>query len=79
MSGAVGSVRRDRELADYLAQMESAGGSIYTADFLAGFHHALAMVAAYESGEEPSPTCARPEVREAARLVLSRMGWRRRA
>jgi hypothetical protein len=67
-------VRRDRELAEYLTAMERDGSDdIFTADFLDGFRHALAMVAAYESGEQPSPDRAKPEVREAARLVLSRM------
>lgn len=63
---------RDEGLAAYLAQMDRAGGGIYTADFRSGFRHALAMLAAYESTEEPLPDRARPEVREAARLALAR-------
>lgn len=63
---------RDKELAEYLAQMDHAGGGIYTRDFCDGFRHALAMVTAFESREEPSPDRVRPEVREAARLALSR-------
>lgn len=65
--------QRDQQLADYLAAMDEAGGAIYAADFCDGFRHALAMVAAYESNEEPAPGRARPEVREAARMVLSRL------
>lgn len=57
-------------LADYLAKMDQAGGGIYTSDFRDGFRHALAMLAAYES--ESAPGHVRPEVREAARLALSR-------
>lgn len=63
---------RDKGLADYLAQMDAAGGGIYTADFRDGFRHALAMLAAFESDEPPAPDRVRPEVREAARLALSR-------
>jgi hypothetical protein len=57
----------DREaLAEYLASMDRAGGGIYTADFRDGFRHALAMLAAQESGGEREP------VREAAREALAR-------
>src|SRR5690348_11418552 len=46
---------RDKELADYLAAMDRAGGGIYTPDFRDGFRHALAMLAAYEFAEERTP------------------------
>lgn len=45
---AVAAQRRDKELADYLREMDRAGGGVYTADFREGFRHALAMLAAYE-------------------------------
>lgn len=61
---------RDEALAGYLAAMDQAGGGVYTEDFREGFRHALAMLAAYETPAEPAQV--RPEVREAARLALSR-------
>lgn len=63
---------RDAGLGKYLATMDNAGGGIYTADFREGFRHALAMLAAFESDEQPVAGRVRPEVREAARLALSR-------
>jgi hypothetical protein len=53
------------DLAKYLAQMDRAGGGIYTADFRAGFRHALDMLTAYRSGDDFEP------VREAARMGLA--------
>ncbi|XBB66839.1 hypothetical protein ABFU82_22445 [Nocardioides sp. WV_118_6] len=61
---------RDQGLAEYLDAMDQAGGGIYTADFRDGFRHALAMLTAFES--DAAPDQVRPEVREAARLALSR-------
>lgn len=63
---------RDRVLTDYLAAMDSAGGGIYTQDFRDGFRHALVMLAACESDETRRADQVRPEVREAARLALTR-------
>ena len=50
-----------REISDYANQMDRAGGGIYTADFRAGFRHAMDMHAASDS---------RNRVAVAARAVL---------
>lgn len=61
------------EVDDYLAQMDRAGGGIYTTDFRDGFRHALAMLDAANQSAQPGHV--RPIVAEAAREALRRRAF----